>query len=116
MTAHERQLRSSLHQILHQQGVIHGSLIVRKRACGKGGCRCARGQLHESLYLVVTEGGKGRQMYVPRSWEAAVRQWIDQYAQARRIMDDLSRLHWDKVRQRQDWSFFADFWLTDKPS
>jgi hypothetical protein len=102
MTAHERQLRSALHQILHQQGVIHGSLIVRKRVCGKGACRCVRGHLHESLYLVVTEGGKSRQMYVPRSWEAAVRQWIDQYAQARRIMDDLSRLHWDKVRQRQD--------------
>jgi hypothetical protein len=102
MSIHERRLRSAIHQILHQQGVIHGSLIVRKRVCGKSACRCVKGQLHESLYLVVTEAGKGRQMYVPRQWEAAVRQWIDQYSQARQLLDDLSRLHWDKVRQRQD--------------
>jgi len=102
MSAHERQLRSTLNRILSQQGVIHGTLIVRKRVCGKSNCRCAKGQLHESLYLVVTEAGKSRQMYVPRQWEAAVRQWIGQYGQARQLMDDLSRLHWDKVRQRQD--------------
>jgi hypothetical protein len=58
--------------------------------------------LHESLYLVVTEAGKSRQMYVPRHWEMAVRQWIEQYVQARRLMDELSDLHWQKVRQRQD--------------
>jgi hypothetical protein len=102
MSDHERQLRSAIHKILHQQGVIHGSLIVRKRVCGKSTCRCTRGQLHESLYLVVTEAGKSRQMYVPTEWEEAVRQWIDQYAQARQILDDLSRIHWDKVRRRQD--------------
>jgi hypothetical protein len=31
-----------------------------------------------------------------------VRQWIEQYAQTRRLMDELSNLHWDKIRQRQD--------------
>jgi len=102
MPARERELRSAINRILSQQGVIHGSLIVRKRVCGKSNCRCAKGRLHESLYLVVTEDGKGRQMYVPRQWEAAVRQWIEQYTQARQLLDDLSRVHWDKVRQRQD--------------
>lgn len=102
MSAHERQLRSAINKLLSQQGVIHGSLITRRRVCGKGNCRCAKGQLHESLYLVVTEAGKGRQMYVPRRWEAAVRQWIEQYAQARRLLDELSGVHWDKVRQRRD--------------
>ena len=102
MTAPERELRSVLNRLLSGQGVIHGTLLARKRVCGKGNCRCAKGQLHESLYLVVTEAGKGRQMYVPRQWETAVRQWIEQYTQARRIMDELSNLHWQKVRQRQD--------------
>ena len=102
MSAHERQLRSAINKLLSQQGVIHGTLIARKRVCGKANCRCAKGQLHESLYLVVTEAGKSRQMYVPRQWETAVRQWIEQYTQARRLMDDLSRIHWDKIRQRQD--------------
>jgi hypothetical protein len=102
MSAQERQLRSALNKLLSQQGVIHGTLITRLRVCGKGNCRCAKGHLHESLYLVVTEAGKGRQMYVPRQWEMAVRQWIQQYAQARRLMEELSDMHWDKVRKRQD--------------
>jgi hypothetical protein len=41
-------------------------------------------------------------MYVPRSWEAPVRQWIANYGQARQLMDELSRLHWEKIRDRQD--------------
>jgi len=102
MSARERELRSALNRILSQQGVVHGTLIVRRRVCGKRTCRCTQGHLHESLYLVVTEGGKSRQMYVPRAWEPLVRQWIEQYGQARQLMDDLSRLHWEKVRQRKD--------------
>lgn len=102
MTAHERQLRSAIHRILSQQGLIHGTLLTRQRRCGKPRCRCRRGELHESLYLVVTEGGKSRQMYVRRQWEQTVRQWIEQYAQARRLMDELSQVHWEKVRHRKD--------------
>ena len=102
MTAPERDLRSTINRILSQRGLIHGTLIARKRVCGKGNCRCAKGHWHESLYLVVTEAGKSRQMYVPRAWETAVREWIEHYAQARRLMDELSSLHWEKVRQRQD--------------
>jgi len=103
MSAHERQLRSAINQILSQRGLVHGTLIVRKRVCGKPTCRCVtKGQLHEGLYLIVTEAGKSRQMYVPRRWEPAVRQWIEQYAKARRLLDELSRLHWDKIRNRRE--------------
>ena len=110
MSAPERQFRSALNGLLSRQGVIHGTLIVRNRVCGNPSCRCAKGHLHEGLYLVVTENGKGRQMYaptgvrtdVPRHWEAAVRQWIGQYARARELLDELSRLHWDKVRNRKE--------------
>lgn len=102
MSPAERQLRSTINKLLSRQGVIHGTLITRRKLCGKANCRCTRGQLHESLFLVVTEAGKGRQRYVPRSMEGLVRQWIDQYDQARRLMDELSSLHWDKIRQRRD--------------
>jgi Family of unknown function (DUF6788) len=102
MSAAERQLRSALNRLLSQQGIVHGTLLTRQRVCGKATCRCARGHRHESLYLVVTEAGQSRQMYVPRRWEAAVRQWIANYSQARHLMDELSRLHWDKIRDRQD--------------
>ena len=102
MSAAERQLRSALNRLLSQEGLLHGTLIVRKRVCGNPSCRCTRGHLHEGLYLVVTENGKGRQMYVPRKWEPTVRQWIEQYDRARELLDELSRLHWQKIRNRKE--------------
>src|SRR4030042_1323375 len=83
MSAAERQLRSALNRLLSQHGGVHGTLLRREGVCGKKTCRCARGHLHESLYLVVSEAGRSRQMYVPRRWEAAVRQWIADYGPAR---------------------------------
>ena len=100
MSARERQLRSALNRLLSQHGVVHGALVRRQRTCGKPNCRCARGHLHESLYLVVTEGGKARQMYVPAEWEALVREWIDNYNKSRELMDDLSAVHWEKIKTR----------------
>ena len=102
MSAEERQLRSQLHKILGRSGVMHGTLIRRQRLCGKPNCRCTRGHKHEGLYVVVTEGGKPRQLYVPPQWEQAVRQWIEAYQQARQLLDAVSRIHWQKVRTRKD--------------
>ena len=102
MSVQERRLRSRLNKLLSGQGIIHGSLIRRRRVCGKSYCKCTRGELHEGLYLVVTEQSKSRQLYVPKQWEQTVQQWIDDYREARKLMDDISRIHWDKVRNRQD--------------
>jgi len=74
MTAAERHARSQLAQVLSQRGVIRGTLLVRKRKCGKANCRCARGEGHESLFLVISENGRTRQFFVPRDWEPRVRQ------------------------------------------
>jgi hypothetical protein len=102
MAAAERQARSQLAQLVSQRGIVRGSLLLRRRVCGKAGCKCTRGELHPSLYLVITEKGKTRQLYVPRDWEERVRRWVEDYHQARGLMEEVSRIYWDKVRQRQD--------------
>ncbi len=102
MSPRERRLRSQVNQLLSRRGIIHGTLIRRRRVCGKPHCKCTRGQLHEGLYLIVTEQGKPRQLYVPKEWEQTVRQWIADYGKARKLMDELSRIGWDKVRNRRD--------------
>ena len=101
MSAPERGFRSKLAQIVHQNGLMRGTLLSRKRVCGKASCRCARGHLHESLYLVISEGGRTRQLYVPQKWQALVRQWVEGYQQAKALLEEISRLHWEKVRNRQ---------------
>lgn len=67
MSAQERRLRSELAQLIDQRAILRGSLLVRRRVCGKPGCKCVRGEGHESLYLVITEGGRTRQLYAPKT-------------------------------------------------
>lgn len=102
MSASERRTRSRLAQLLSQRGVIRGTLLVRKRKCGKANCRCAQGPGHESLFLVISENGRTRQLFVPKDWESRVRQWVEDYHRARELLEEVSRIYWDKVRQRQD--------------
>src|SRR5690606_28885869 len=98
----ERRLRSQLVKILSQQPLLRATLARRLRVCGKPGCRCTQGQKHEGLYLVTQQGGKYRQLYVPKDWEDKVTQWVQNTHQVQELMDELSRTFWEKVRQRQD--------------
>lgn len=102
MSAAERRARAQLAQLLSQRGVIRGTLLVRKRKCGKANCRCARGEGHESLFLVISENGRTRQLFVPKDWESRVRLWVEDYHRARELLEEISRIYWDKVRQRRD--------------
>jgi hypothetical protein len=102
MSAAERRFRSRLAQLLSQRGVIRGTLLMRRRKCGKANCRCARGEGHESLFLVISENGRTRQLFVPKDWESRVRLWVEDYHHARELLEEVSRIYWDKVRERQD--------------
>lgn len=101
MSPQERKARSRLAQLIHEHGLMRGSLLVRKRKCGKPTCHCAQGEGHQSLYVVITEEGRTRQLFVPKDWEPLVRQWVEHHHQARRLMEEVSRIYWDKVRQRR---------------
>ena len=101
MSASERGFRSRLAQLIHQQGLLRGSLLTRRRVCGKPSCRCVKGALHESLYLVIHQGGRARQLYVPKDWEATVRRWVQGYHQAKELLEAISQVHWEKVKHRR---------------
>jgi len=102
MSAAERRTRSQLARLLSQRGVIRGTLLARKRKCGKANCRCAQGEGHESLFLVISENGRTRQLFVPKDWESRVRLWVEDYHHARELLEEVSRIYWDKMRRRQD--------------
>jgi len=101
MSDQERQLRSALAKLLSQQGVIHGTLSLRHRVCGKPNCKCAKGQKHEGLYLLVRHEGTVRQIYVPEDRRETVRQWVENYHKARELMDELSAIYEDQVRDER---------------
>lgn len=59
--------------------LIRGSFGSRRRVCGKPGCHCVRGELHESKYLSASQGGKVRQVHVPESDVLEVSQGVARY-------------------------------------
>ncbi len=101
MSLEERQARSQLARLIHGEGLMRGTLLVRRRKCGKPTCHCAKGEGHESLYVVVREEGRLRQLFIPKDWEPQVREWVANHQRARQLMEEISRIYHDKVRQRR---------------
>ncbi len=101
MGQREREFRARLAQLVHASGLIRGTLAVRERTCGKPSCRCARGEKHVSLYLVVGEGGKYRQVFVPKQLQDVVRLWVENHQKARDLLEEISRVHYERIRSRE---------------
>ena len=101
MSSKERQLRSRLKQIISSQAMIRGSLLYRERSCGRANCKCAQGQKHPALYLVVSENARQRQIFVPKFLEAEVRLWVAQYQRMRKLGEELSRIYLNKLEKRE---------------
>jgi hypothetical protein len=101
MSLRERDLRSRLSQLIAGEGVLHGTLDERARTCGKPNCKCARGEKHISLYLVVREEGKLRHLYVPESYANQVRNWVAHYQRLLALAEELSSMYWEKIQKRE---------------
>lgn len=96
----EREVRSRLAQLANSAGLLKGSLSERERVCGKPTCRCTKGHKHRSLYLVSTEDGQVRQLFIPREWEERVRAWAASYKRARDLLDSAAQACWERVKKR----------------
>ncbi len=82
--------------------VLRGSLVERSVRCGKASCRCARGELHTAVYLSVTHrGGRTEQICVPRELVRSVRNGIAVYWKWGEILEQVSALNRDLLRQRR---------------
>jgi hypothetical protein len=101
MDERERHLRSNLSQLAYEAGFLRGSLSVRERLCGKPGCKCTRGEKHASLYLVLSEAGKSRQVFIPKELESQVRSWVENHRRARDLLDGVCRICLEKVQKRE---------------
>jgi len=98
----ERRRRSRLAQIAHALRFLRGTLSLRNVRCGKPNCHCASGEPHACLYLVQSQEGKVRQLYVPRQWEARVREAVGNHREMQQLIEELSELEWKRLRQRKE--------------
>ena len=100
-SAQERQARSRLAQILHDQEVIHGSVVRMARTCGKARCRCQQGEKHESPYLSIVLDGKRKMVYIPPELEDEVRQRVAAYREVESLTEAVSAACVDRVLARK---------------
>lgn len=62
--------------------MIRGSVVTHRRRCGKPGCRCAGGELHESIVLSYSEAGRTRFAMLPPDEVDAVTAAVARYRAA----------------------------------
>ena len=101
MSPTERHLRSQLAKCVASCAFIHGTLLFRKRVCGRSGCHCAQGEKHPALYLVVREDKRQKQIFIPLEKQEEVQQWVNQDKTLRQLLDKLSSIHLDKIKKRE---------------
>jgi hypothetical protein len=74
--------------------VLRGSLIERTVFHRKGCSRCASGEGHRALVLTVTyPGGRNRQFSIRPEQRVMVQQWLDNYQEWKRKMEEICELN-----------------------
>jgi len=73
--------------------VVHGSIVIVKRLCGKTNCRCQKGFKHSSLYISQRYKGKTRMIYIPHRSEARVRDFVKNWHKLKAIMDKVTDIN-----------------------
>lgn len=92
---------SGLRQILcgRNPELLRANWIKMKHTCGRSYCRCAKAKRywHISWYVSQSKNGKSRMKSVPEEQRKRVAEWIHQYQQARRLLQRVGDLYWDRV-------------------
>lgn len=101
MSPREREIRSRINQIVAQAGLARGNFSVREKLCGKPNCRCAQGDKHRAVYLVASEDGRVKQLFIPNKMEHQTRECVTAYQEVRELLEELSQIHWNKLQQRK---------------
>jgi hypothetical protein len=78
------ELREVLAAAYERTSVRKGTVYELARRCGKPNCRCARGELHRSMVLSWSEGGRSRLESLKASQVDRARSQTQAYSRLRR--------------------------------
>jgi len=77
-------LERSLEVAFERSLLVKGNVYEMARKCGKPNCVCSRGQLHRSMVLSWSEGGKTRLFSIPPERLGELKEKSQAYLQFRR--------------------------------
>ena len=101
MARQEREYRSRLRKCIGSEGILKGSLTLRKHTCGKSNCKCARGFKHKSLYLTGKSKSRVEQLYIPKDKEKLARQWARNYSTVQELLEKISSTYWERLKKKE---------------
>lgn len=88
----QREIGDLLRVLKQRPPLIRGSVYALRRQCGKSGCRCQEGHLHESWVLSVPEKGRKRLRVVPKGKRMTWAQMSERYRRFRHTRARLVKL------------------------
>lgn len=91
--------RRFLHPLLDENPMIKGTLYPLRRKCGKSSCRCARGQLHETMMLSASIAGKTKLWTIPAERVEKIREMTELYRRFRRARTEFVKLYGQRLVQ-----------------
>lgn len=88
----ERQERSRLIKLIHQEPFLRGSLVDSTFKCGKDNCWCAKAKKgHPACYLSIRAGSKRKMIYVPKDKEKHIRECVENHKQIIKGIEKVSK-------------------------
>jgi hypothetical protein len=77
-------LEGSLEVAFGRSPLVKGNVYEMARRCGKPNCICTRGELHRSMVLSWSEGGRTRLLSIPPERLGELREKSEEYLRFRR--------------------------------
>lgn len=90
LRANRRRLKTKLARCGH---FVRGTIMEYPKTCGNPNCRCASGQKHTGTYLVITQEGRSRTIYLPRRSLKQARQWSANYKKLKELIEQLAQVN-----------------------
>ena len=98
----EKVARTKVKKLLRQAqslGFLLKASVVRRRfRCGKSGCRCAKGHLHQDIVVTRKTGGRTQTIRVRKGREKEALQWLENWRRLKRLLDRLTSVEMEILR------------------
>lgn len=93
LQGHLTDLEHVLEVVFGRSPLVKGNVYELARKCGKANCICTRGELHRSMVLTWSEGGKSRLVSIPSERVAEVKKKSEEYLRLRRARARVTEIH-----------------------
>lgn len=93
-----REVGDLLRMLKQRRPLVRGNVYNLRRKCGKAGCRCQDGDLHQSWVLSVPEKGSKRMRAVPKGKRMQWQSMTERYRRFRRARARLVKLFAEVIK------------------